>query len=160
VIATGLLRRREVPVPRLVDRAGQRHVEPDLDDLVLRAEHRLAHAGHPRMGDQVEESAQSLGVDLHVVPVRAAADRATRGGQRLLEQFLDVLAEPVGPLRAERGPLGDDALVVQFLGQFLGQRIKVLRCHETPFRIDVQRNPSRSGSLVREHRLDQPADLR
>src|SRR5690349_17180479 len=115
---------REVAVPRLVDRARLRDVEAELDDAVVGAEHRLAHRDHPRMGDQVDEPAQLLGVNFHVIAVRTAADRAAGPGQRLGERAVDVLAHRVGPLGRERAGTGGDAVTVEVgLGTFDDRRL-------------------------------------
>src|SRR3712207_6965080 len=47
--------RSEVAVPGLVLGALERRVEADFDDLVVGAEHRLAHRRHPGVGDEIED---------------------------------------------------------------------------------------------------------
>jgi hypothetical protein len=75
-LAPGLLRHREVAVPRLVHRAGERDVEADLDDLVVGAEHLGRDVDDPRVGREVGEAADLLGVHLDVPALRPAADGA------------------------------------------------------------------------------------
>src|SRR4051812_47365704 len=65
------------------------------------------------MRRQIDEAADTFGVDFDVVAVRAAADSPARLLERLVEQSQDVLVEPVGPLAAERALDADDAVAVQ-----------------------------------------------
>jgi hypothetical protein len=113
VLLVGLRRRREVSVPRLVLRAGERDVEADLHDLVVGPQHRLADRRHPGVADQVDEPTQLLGMDLHVVALRSAADGSALAADRLIEGGQDVGVHVCGPLPGESALVGDDAVGVQ-----------------------------------------------
>ena len=63
-------------MPRLVDGAGAGHVEPDLDDLVIRAEDIRADGVHPGMRGELDKSPDALGMDLDIVALGTAPDRA------------------------------------------------------------------------------------
>jgi hypothetical protein len=102
-------------VPRLVERTGQRHVEADLDDLVARSQHPLAHPRDPRVGGDLPEAAQPLRVDLDVVPPWSPAQRAVRRADGLLEEDGEVVAELGGPFAAERALLAGDAIGLERL---------------------------------------------
>jgi hypothetical protein len=58
-------------MPGLALCALEGRVEADLDDLVIGAAHRLAHADDPRMGDEVDEAAEGLRVDLDIPASRS-----------------------------------------------------------------------------------------
>ena len=67
-----------------------------------RAEHRLAHRGHPRMRHEVDEAGDLLRVDLHVPAPRPATDGAAGPLNRLPERGHHVLAQALGPRARER----------------------------------------------------------
>src|SRR5918912_3299766 len=75
-LAKQVLRGGEVAMPRLVEGARKRDVEPDLDDLIVGSERRAADADEPRVRDQIDESPERLRMDLHVEPVRPPTDGA------------------------------------------------------------------------------------
>jgi hypothetical protein len=112
-LGVGLGRRREVAVPWLVLGAGERDIEAELHDLVVGAQDRLAHAGDPRVADQVDEAAQRLGVHLDVEAMRAAADRAAWPGRGLRKRGVNVLAHRGRPRQRERTPQRADAAAVE-----------------------------------------------
>ena len=94
------LRRREVAVPRLVGGAREGNVEADLDDPVVGPEHRLAHRDEPGVGDDVDEAADPLGVDLDVAalgPARQRAARDRRASSNSASMSSRMRVGPVGP---------------------------------------------------------------
>jgi hypothetical protein len=113
-------------VPGLVDRAGEGDVEPELHDLVVRPEDRLADGPHPRVPGQVDETAHLLRMDLHVVAVRPPADGSARPGDRLLERRLDVLPHPVRPGHREGIPVNGDARLPEF-AETAGEGLRYVR---------------------------------
>src|SRR5215210_5044211 len=105
-------RHLEVAVPRLVQRPGQRHVEGHLEDPVVRTEDRLGQRRHDRVGHQVDESAEPLGMHREVVPVGAAVHGATRTADGFVEEDFTVLLELCGPgARKGAGDPGDAVAV-------------------------------------------------
>src|SRR4051812_22082921 len=100
-VAVRLHGRREVAVPGLVHRASEWNVEADLDNFVIRAEHRPAHRHEPRMSDEIDETPERLRMDLDIIPVGAAPDCAARALDCVRECSHDVLAHRVCPLGAE-----------------------------------------------------------
>ena len=97
----GRLGHGEVAMPGLVGGAGEGNVEADLDDPVVGAEHSLADRDEPGMGDDLDEAADPLGLDLDIEALRPARQGAARNLPRFLEQRLDILAHPVGEAGAE-----------------------------------------------------------
>ena len=91
-------------MPRLVRGAGEGNVEADLDDLVLRPEHRLAHGDEPGVGGDVDEAADPLGLDLDVIALRPARQRAA-GTAFASSNRADVLAQCGRPSRRGKAPL-------------------------------------------------------
>ena len=94
----------EVAVPGLVLRARKWHVEPQLNDQVIRPQHLRAQPADRRMGDQVDEPADLLGVHREVVPLRTAADGAIGIATGVGEGRLEVLVQRVGPGRRRSSP--------------------------------------------------------
>jgi len=70
-LGPGRLGYREVAVPGLVHRTGERDVEAQLDDLVVRAEHLGRDLHDPRVGGQVGEATNLLRVHLDIPPLVA-----------------------------------------------------------------------------------------
>ena len=85
-------------MPGLVLGALERSVEADLDDLVIGAEHRLAHGRDPLMAREFREAAEVLRMDLHIPAARPAAHGAPAPLDRFPEGARDVLAHVLGPL--------------------------------------------------------------
>jgi hypothetical protein len=106
-------RGREVAVPGLVDRPREGDVETDLDDLVVRPEHRLRHRRDPGMGDQIDEAAQLLGVDLDVVALRPATHGSTGAPDGLVEGGFHVRAYIRDPCGRECASQRGDPVGVQ-----------------------------------------------
>src|SRR2546423_849008 len=100
-------------MPWLIHRSRSRHVESDLHDPVVGPEHGFTYGDHPRVRHEVGESAQPLGMDLHVIALRPATDRAVRPSERFLEQRFDVVAHPFDPGALEGAFERDDAVAVQ-----------------------------------------------
>ena len=66
-------------MPRLVRGAREWDVEPDLDDAIVLGQHRLAHGDEPRVGGDLDEAADALGLGLDVPALgpRGSAPPAT-----------------------------------------------------------------------------------
>ena len=68
-------RRGKVPMPRLILRSGQRHIEPDFDNFVVLSQNRFRDCRNKRMGRQFHKAANSLRMNLDIIAVRAAPHR-------------------------------------------------------------------------------------
>src|SRR3954465_2769163 len=86
-------------MPWLHLRALERSVKPDLDDLVFRAEHALAHGNQPWMSRKFHESADGLGMHFYIPAARSASDCASgpldgfpEGRHHVLAHLLDQVA--------------------------------------------------------------------
>src|SRR5437868_6793329 len=94
----------EVAMPGLALGPLEGRIEPDLHNLVVQAEHPLAHADHPWVAHEVDESADGPRMDLNVPPARAAADRPAGPLDSVPESGHHVLAHHLGPVaRKSRG---------------------------------------------------------
>jgi hypothetical protein len=99
-------------MPGLVHRAVRRNVEAELDDAVLRPEHRFTNRGDPRVRRELGEPADLLRMDFCVLAIRPPADGTVRTRPGLGEGPVDVLTKLVDPLDGERPFQPGDALGV------------------------------------------------
>src|SRR5688572_22114096 len=107
------LRRGKVAVPGLQHRAGKRNVEPDLDNFMLRSEHRAADGDNPGMRDEIHESTNALRMDLRVIPLWAAPYESAGPVQPFREELIDVFTEGLRPFPREGSLEPDDAITVE-----------------------------------------------
>ncbi len=76
---------------------GKGDVEADLDDFVILGQHCFAHGDEPRVGGDIDEAADPLGLDFDVPALRPARQRPAVDRPGLIEQSHDLLVEPVSP---------------------------------------------------------------
>src|SRR3712207_5344114 len=79
------LRCSEIAVPGMIRRARKGNVEADFDDAVIGPEYRLGHCDEPRMGRDVDEAADPLGMHLDIEALRSSG----QGAARHLSSFLE-----------------------------------------------------------------------
>src|SRR4051794_14182945 len=99
-------------MPRLRDSARIRHVEADLDDLVVRPEHRFGNSDDPRVGRKIDKAADILRMNLDVMPLRPATNGTARALQCVRIKVNHLQTQLLDPLPFEDAFPADDPIAV------------------------------------------------
>ena len=105
-------------MPRLEHGSLKGYVKSNFDDLVVLAQHGLAHGDHPRVSDEINEATHILRMDFHI-PAAGTTTHCTAGTLNgAPEGGHHVFAHGLSPIARESSFQPGDAIALQRFNMF------------------------------------------